>query len=88
MFAEETECDKQSSNALKCRVLPWAMDRHCWMWQGGLRGGLSDPRNFTNLCEALAVPSGEIRRAVLGKQGREEQDLVWQCLVWEKHVGS
>lgn len=37
--------------------------------------GLSDPRNFTNLCEALALPSGEIRRAVLGKQGREEQDL-------------
>lgn len=46
---------------------------HCWMWQGGLWGGLSDPINFTNLCRALALPSGKIRKAVLGKQGREER---------------
>lgn len=61
---------------------------HCWMWQGGLWGGLSDPRNFAHLCRALALPSGKIRKAVLGKQGREERDLKRQCLVWEKPMGS
>lgn len=29
------------------------------MWQGGLWGGLSDPRNFTKLCEALALRDQE-----------------------------
>lgn len=88
---QRRQCDKQPASALKCRVLPLGHGQaacHCWMWQGGLWGGLSDPRNFTNLCEALALPSGKIRRGVLGKQRGEEQDLVWQCLVWEKHVGS
>lgn len=83
---QRRQCDKQPTSALKCRVLPLGHGQavcRCWMWQGGLWGGLSDPRNFTNLYGALALPSGEIRRGVLGKQWGEEQDLVW-----ERHVGS